>query len=454
MATSRYTAMLDERAALVAEGKAMFDAADAAGRDLTDDERSRDDAINARLSTLGADISREEGRRERERQVGYEGRENVRITGVHDRAVDKPWGYELGVRLIDKPDGTRAFGGVKNATDAALGDCLQAIFRAGMGGPIDQRLFAAAGGNTSDPSAGGFSVGTDLSMALMQMGAEASMLLPYCNVIEISAGSDSIEAPYITDTSRATGSRFGGVRVYRRKEAATVSSSYPDEDKFSLSLLDLMGLAYQTDRLMADARAMGAIYGTAFRNEFAFIIDNEIYRGTGVGEMQGFTASPALVTQDKETGQAADTVVAANLSKMWTRMPSRLKGGSVWLYNSEVGPQLDELSIPAGTAALEPRFVNYGPDGVLRIKGRPAIEVEQASALGDAGDIALVNLGEFVVIRKGALEEATSDHVRFLYNERTFRWTQRINGKAPWRSAQTPFKGTATQSPFVILQAR
>ncbi len=118
--------------------------------------------------------------------------------------------------------------------------------------------------------------------------------------------------------------------------AATVSSSYPDDEKFSLSLLDLMGLAYQTDRLMADARAMGAIYGTAFRNEFAFIIDNEIYRGTGVGEMQGFTASPALVTQDKETGQAADTVVAANLSKMWTRMPSRLKGGSIFLYNSEV----------------------------------------------------------------------------------------------------------------------
>jgi hypothetical protein len=47
-----------------------------------------------------------------------------------------------------------------------------------------------------------------------------------------------------------------------------------------------------------------------------------------------------------------------------------------------------------------------------------------------------------------------SDHVRFIYGERTFRWTQRINGKTPWRSAVTPFKGSATVSPFVALAAR
>lgn len=453
MATSRYTAMLDERAALVAEGKAMFDAA--AGRDLTAEERERDDAINVRLDALAADISREEKRREREASVGYERPADPRISGLHDRAADKPWGYELGVRVIDKPDGTRALGGVRDAGHVALGACMQAIFAAAQGSPVDVRFLAAAsGGNTSDPSLGGFSVGTLLSNFLMQIGAEASVLLPYCNVIDLGEGVDSIEAPYITDTSRATGSRFGGVRVYRRKEAATVTASQPEEEKFTLSLLDLMGLAYQTDRLMRDARAMGAIYATAFRNEFAFVIDNEIFRGSGVGEMQGFTASPALVSQAAETGQAADTVVMENLSKMWTRMPTRQKGGAVWFYNSEVCPQLDALTIPAGTAGLPPRFVNYGPDGVLRIYGRPAIELEQASALGDAGDIALVNLAEFVVIRQGAIEEAMSDHVRFIYGERTFRWTQRINGKSPWRSAVTPFKGSNTKSPFVVLAAR
>lgn len=456
MATSRYTAMLDERAALVAEGKAMFDRAEAEGRDLTAEERLRDDAINARIEVLDGDITREETRSKREAVVGYEGREKPRITGLHDRAADKPWGYEFGVRMVDKPDGTRAFGGIRNAGDVALGHAMQAIFKAGQGYDIDPRLLqaAASGGNTSDPAAGGFSVGTDLSMMLMEMALESSMLLPYCTMVEISAGSDSLEAPYFEYTSRATGSRFGGIRVYRRKEAATVTASYPEEEKFSLSLLDLMGLAYTTDRLTADAAAMGRWYGQAFRSEMAFVIDNEIVRGTGVGECEGFLSATALVSVSAEAGQDADTIVNENLSKMWIRMPSRLKGGAIWLYNSECGPQLDELSISVGTGALEPRFVSYGPDGVLRIKGRPAIEIEQASALGDAGDISLVNLSEYIVIRKGAIEEAMSDHVRFIYGERTFRWTQRINGKTPWRSAVTPFKGSATVSPFVALAAR
>lgn len=456
MATSRYTAMLDERAALVAEGKAMFDRAEAEARDLTADERLRDDAINARIEVLDGDIAREETRSKREASVAVNAPAPVspRISGLHDRAADKPWGYELGVRLIDKPDGTRAFGGIRNAGDVALGHAMQAIFRAGQGGPIDPRLFAAAGGNTSDPAAGGFSVGTDLSMMLMEMALEASLLLPYCTVIEISAGSDSLEAPYFEYTSRATGSRFGGIRVYRRKEAGTVTASYPEEEKFAISLLDLMGLAYTTDRLTADAAAMGRWYGNAFRAEMAFVIDNEIVRGTGVGECEGFLSAASLVSVSAEAGQDADTIVNENISKMWVRMPSRLKGGAIWLYNSECGPQLDELSISVGTGALEPRFVSYGPDGVLRIKGRPAIEIEQASALGDVGDISLVNLSEYIVIRKGGIEEAMSDHVRFIYGERTFRWTQRINGKTPWRSAVTPFKGSATVSPFVALAAR
>lgn len=454
MATTRYTALLVERDRLTAESKAVIDRADAEGRSLTAEEKAADDERYAEIEKISAEMADIEARRARSGAAEAAKPTAARITGLHDRAGDAPWGYELGVRMIDRPDGTRAFGGIRNATDVALGHCMQAIFRAGMGGNIDPRLMAASGGNTSDPAAGGFSVGTDLSMALMQMGMESSMLLPYCNVIEISANSDSLEAPYFEQTSRATGSRFGGIQIYRRKEAATVTAQYPEEEKFSLSLLDLMGLAYTTDRLMADAAAMGRWYGNAFRSEFAFVIDNELVRGTGVGECEGFLNSAALVTVAAEAGQDVDTIVNENISKMWIRMPSRLKGGAIWLYNSECGPQLDDLSIPVGVGGLEPRFVNYGPDGVLRLKGRPAIEIEQASALGDVGDIALVNLGEYIVIRKGGIEEATSDHVRFIYGERTFRWTQRINGRSPWRSAVTPFKGSATVSPFVALAAR
>ena len=79
MAT-RYQALVQEHADLVAEGKRLFDAADATNRELTAEEKARDDEINARLEAIGADLEREEKRRERERTVeAVSGQQQVRV---------------------------------------------------------------------------------------------------------------------------------------------------------------------------------------------------------------------------------------------------------------------------------------------------------------------------------------------------------------------------------------
>jgi hypothetical protein len=114
---------------------------------------------------------------------------------------------------------------------------------------------------------------------------------------------------------------------------------------------------------------------------------------------------------------------------------------------------LDELALPVGTSALEPRFVSYGPDGILRIKGRPALAMEQCETLGTAGDFMLVNWREVVLIQKG-MESAQSIHLLFLYNERAFRWVYPIIAKPKWRTTLTPFKGDNTQSPYIALATR
>lgn len=65
----RYQKLIQERADLVAEARAIFAAAEAEDRDLTPEEIARDDAINARLQTLAGEIEREERWRENERTV-------------------------------------------------------------------------------------------------------------------------------------------------------------------------------------------------------------------------------------------------------------------------------------------------------------------------------------------------------------------------------------------------
>ena len=86
---------------------------------------------------------------------------------------------------------------------------------------------------------------------------EESVLANRCTLIDIGEGSDGIELPYIDETSRATGSRWGGVQVYRRAEADTVTASKPKLGMLEIRLEDLMGICYTTDRAMRDAVSLG-----------------------------------------------------------------------------------------------------------------------------------------------------------------------------------------------------
>lgn len=430
--SKQYQALTAERATLLAEGEQLYAKAEAEGRELTDAEKQRDDQINDRLAVVKPEIARHEARRERERDAQALALPGAgRVTGMHDRAGDAPW--------------------------ESMGHFLQAVAAAGSpGARVDPRLYAGpSGASEGVPSDGGFLVRHDFSTQLLNGAIEEAVLAPLCLDITVGADADGVDLPYIDETSRAEGSRWGGVQVYWRAEADTVNAKNPKFDLHDLRLQELMGLAYATNRLLKDASSLESIFGIAFRSEMAFKLDDAIFRGTGAGMPLGVTDSTGpRVRQDKEVGQAADTIVSENISKMWTRVRPRSKGRGVWVYNSEVGAQFDGLYYPAGVGGIPTRVVSYDESGVARIKGRPALEIEQASALGDEGDLAFLDLTRYALARKGGLEEAQSMHVRFIYGENTFRWTMRVNGRPVDKSAITPYKGSATQSAFVTLQAR
>ena len=218
-----------------------------------------------------------------------------------------------------------------------------------------------------------------------------------------------------------------------------------------------MGIAYLTDRLMQDASAMEGVFTEAFHDEFAFVLDDEIYRGTGAGQCLGVLNAACLVTQAAEGGQTADTINALNISKMWARVLPRSKARGVWFINTEVTPQFDTLATPTG--ANSGQLVYMPPGGLsglpyATLKGRPVVEIEQASAIGDVGDIAFLDLTQYKLVSKGGINQEESIHVRFLYGEKTLRWMTRVNGAPKLKSAITPYKGAGTLSPFVTLAAR
>ena len=338
-----------------------------------------------------------------------------------------------------------------------FGEQLRAVVVAetSQGKEIDERLiYRQMGMSEGVPGDGGYLVQKDFVAGLLKNAYETGILANRCRKYPIGTNSNGIKLNVVDEGSRATGSRMGGIQTYWTAEGTALQDSKPKFRQLEMSLQKLTGLLYATDELLSDTTLLEALVSDSFSEEFGFELDDAIIRGTGAGQPLGILNSKALVVQAAEAAQAVNTVIFENISNMWSRLPARLRRNAVWLINQEVEPQLDRMSIVAGAAALEPRFINYGPDGVLRMKGAPVVAIEQAERLGAAGDIILCNLNQYLLIDKGPMQAATSIHVRFVWDEQTFRFIYRVNGQPIWNRPLTPYKGANTLSPFVTLAAR
>ena len=398
------------------------------------------DALEEQAETIAAELKLARRLQEDERAAG------ARIEPGVDLASQKVWGPTL---HSDATPQMKA-----DAQLAALGEFAIAVKNQMSGSGSDPRLFAAASGmSTANGPDGGFAVPVEIAAGIEREMYENGELLGLVDARTISG--DAITYVVVNETSRADGSRQGGVRHYWVDQGTPPTASQTDLARVELKLRKVGTLGYVTDELVADAAALGGELRAMFVEELIFGVEDAITEGDGAKKPLGYLGCPCQVSVAKTAGQSAGTITTENLSRMWSRMRARDKKTAVWLINGDCGPQLDLLSIPAGAGALEPRFVNYGPTGILTIKGRPVIETEYNATLGTVGDIVLINPKRYRLIRKGGVEQASSIHVRFTQGEETIRSFYRVDGQMLPRAPLTPFKGGAnTLSPVVVLATR
>jgi HK97 family phage major capsid protein len=430
---NRYKALLQERADLVVEAKKLFAAAEADSRDLTEQEKLRDDAIATRLETIAGELQREERRREWERTVEAVPAANQqppRFTEMRDRAAERPF--------------------------ASLGEQLLAVHHAARNpGNVDPRLLALTGAGESGTSGEGFLVQQEFTTEALGRMYSDGEIMSRVKQRKVGANANGIKINVLKETSRANGSRWGGIRMYWLNEGGSLTGTKPSYRRFSLDLEKLGGLYIPTDELLQDVVGLEDEVSDSFAKEVTFSSEDAVYNGDGAGKPQGLMNAPAKIAVAKETGQAAATIVEANLLKMWSRMWAPSRKNAVWLANQDIEPQLDVIARPVGTGAVPSQHVRYSPDGqILQIKGRPVIFVEYAATLGTEGDIMLTDLNEYRWIDKNGVQTASSIHVYFSTDEMAFRFIYRCNGAPFWESVLTPYKGTTTLSPIVTLATR
>jgi HK97 family phage major capsid protein len=439
--------LLARKSALVQAMRKLADTAEGEGRALNEEEQGSYDSHKAEIAAVDIQVSREQELQEFERAMIPEaGGETEGATSVVDprqrEADEQPWG--------------------------SFGEFLVAVAGAALNPRnIDPRLVestperpsAITGLGGSVGSEGAFLVQTDFISTLLARTYDNTVILNggegYSGVSRIPLGpnSNGVKIPAVNETSRADGSRWGGVQAYWVEEGGTKTPSTPDFRQIQLSLKKLIGLCYSTDELLEDAMALEAVIQTAFSEEFAFKTQDGLINGTGAGQPLGILNSPCLVSVAKESGQTATTIVKKNIDKMYSRLWARGLGRAVWHINQDCQPQLYSLADAGNNAVyLPPGGMSARPYGTLL--GRPVIPIEQCQTLGTKGDIYFCDWSEYIWIDKGNMQSASSIHVKFTTDETAFRFVFRCDGEPAWNSALTPYKGDNTLSPFVTLAVR
>lgn len=315
----------------------------------------------------------------------------------------------------------------------------------------------ATGLSEAIDSDGGFLVQQDFAAELFALAHATGILIGKVQHVPISANANGLRWNAVDETSRADGSRRGGIVVYWTDEAEAAARSKPRLAKRTMDLQKLTGLYYATEELLQDAAALTALVGAWFGEEFGFKLDDSIVRGSGAGCPVGLLVAGCLVTVAKETGQAAATLLSENIVKMYARLYAPCMPRAEWYINQDILPQLMLMKMTIGTAGvplyMPPGGLSVAPYGT--ILGRPVVPIEQAATLGTLGDIIFGDLSQYLMIDKGGVTAANSIHLKFLEGETAFRYVMRTNGQPKWQTALTPHSGSGnTQSPFVTLAAR
>lgn len=429
--------------------------ADAEKRDLTADEQNEIKEIFASFEAVEADIARRE-----------------QLDSMNAK-IAAPVGRKTNAEVQDDPEPqpqartqsrTHApvFASPRSADANKWGFRSQAEFfnavvkSSAKGAQTDPRLIANAPttfGSEGVGADGGFAVPPDFRNTIIQKVMGEDSLLSYTDQ-QISSGN-SITFPADETTPWQSS---GGIQAYWEVEGGQKQQSKPALTEKTVKLNKVIALVPLTDELLEDAPAMASYVNRKAPEKIVFKVNDAIINGTGVGMPLGILKSPGTVIVAKESAQPADTIVFANLTKMWTSLTPMARRNARWLMNADVEGQLMSLSFPgAGTAVpvyMPPGGLSVAPYGTLF--GRPIAYSEAMPPLGDEGDIILGDLSNYLSgVKAGGVKSDVSIHVWFDYDITAFRFVLRVGGQPWWNAPVAPYQaGAASRGFFAALGAR
>lgn len=441
--------LLHERLAMLAETcKVLENTAEAETRDLSEAEVAKIESAKAEFRQVEAMIAAKNASAEMQARLEQPNQRQIRPdvedAPTEDRAGrQRAHNVQVGDRVGVKPGGYGF---------SSLGQYAIAAARTFRGMP-DNRIVNAPTtfGQEAIGADGGFAVPPDFRSEIMkQIMGEESL---FARTDQQVTASNSLILPLDVATPWQTS---GGVLAGWSGEAQALTQSKPALQQLECKANKLTALVPLTDELLEDVPAMTRWLQSKVPEKFTSALNAAIVAGSGVGQPRGILNEAALVTVTAVSGQGAGTVVANNISAMWTRLYSKLRPNAIWLINQDVEPQLQTMAFPGAT----PAFPAYMPPGgfsaspYATLFGRPILPVEACSTVGTVGDIILTDLTQYLtVVKAGGIRADASMHLFFDTDTTAFRFILRVGGMSYWPAAVTRLHGNNSLSSMVALSS-
>ena len=429
-------------AQIKADAQAIVDAADADNNGImTDDQVKQFDALIEERDQVQAQIKRHEQLQSMDESAGRVATP-AQPGSASEGATAAPAGSLA--RVTKEEDPMCGF-----SSGAEFAAAVQVACQRG-GGFVDERLKVLGTPSNFHQETGssdGYQVPPQMRDEIWELTLAEEDVLSFVNP-EPTGGN---QVGFVKDETTPWGST--GVTAYWAAEGSQMTASKLADKMGQLRLHKMHALVLATDELLEDAPRLQSRLTRSAAAAIRFKAGEAIFEGDGVGKPHGWMNGNCLVTVPKESGQAAATLTADNVAKMYSRL---LMGGGVpaWFINQDVLPELMTMTLNDRAIWTPPNEgFKQAPGG--RLLGLPIRFSEHCETLGTKGDIQLVNpAGYYAANKSSGLKFSSSLHLYFDYDIEAFKWTFRLGGQPILSAAVDPNKGTNKRSHFVTLATR
>lgn len=293
---------------------------------------------------------------------------------------------------------------------------------------------------------GGYTVPEVFLPRLLQVATEEQVIEPGAFVLPMS--SDVIKIPRLdlSGTTSGQAHTLGGVVAYWTGEGAALTETEPTFEQMELHARKLGGYTLASNELTQDnAISLEALLARLFGLAIGWHRDRAFLRGDGVAKPKGILNAACKI---QVTENAANVFKLVDAATMLEKLPGSSFDRAMWVMHQTLITQLVQM-VDAGSNSVW--MANVGDKPRWYLFGLPIKFTEKIPALGTTGACVLVDRSYYVIGNRGGISIAASEHYKFINDQMTWRFTDRVDGQ-PWLSSVITLEdGTTTVSPIVEL---